>query len=250
MTQEHGQGQADNLKARDHIPSYEQSGVAMTCRTFDEYMKMFALCEEDLIEGPILDVAAGASSFVAEASKLGMTAVAADPLYQLNPDVLSHRGLEEIEESTAKLDRLKEYFDWSYYGSIERHQANRMRSLEMFIEDYRYDSRSGRYIAAVLPELPFADNHFRYVLCSHFLFLYGDQFGADFHLLAMRELLRVCMSGGHILIYPIKTLRWADYDGLPGLVEQLRLEGARVAFIPSRLPFIPGSTEVMSIGKR
>jgi hypothetical protein len=46
---------------------YEQVGVAMTCRSFTEYEKMFVLKKEDLDQGSILDIAAGAASFTAAA---------------------------------------------------------------------------------------------------------------------------------------------------------------------------------------
>src|SRR5690606_13286164 len=108
-------------------PEYEQQGVAMTCRSYAEYRSMFALDEDKLADGPILDVAAGASSFVAEANRVGIEAFAVDPLYELAPDEVERKGMLEIEESTAKIDRLRDHFDWTYYGDVAKHRANRER---------------------------------------------------------------------------------------------------------------------------
>jgi hypothetical protein len=59
---------------------YEQLGVAMTCRSFAEYERMFDLVKSDLQKGSILDIASGASSFTAMARRHGYEAFAVDPL--------------------------------------------------------------------------------------------------------------------------------------------------------------------------
>jgi hypothetical protein len=231
------------------VPSYEQQGVAMTCRSFEEYVRMFAINQEVLLKGPILDVAAGASSFVAEASARGYKAIAADPLYELDYDVIAQTGKREIEVSTAKLAKLQEHFDWTYYQNIYNHQSIREASLSRFVQDYREAGQS-RYIAAQLPDLPFPNESIELVLCSHFLFLYGEQFDYDFHKRAVLELLRICRKGGSVLIYPLKTLGFESYPQLTQLLDELSLAGvvsARV--IPSGLPFIPGSMELLALTK-
>src|SRR5665647_3837308 len=100
---------------------YEQTGVAMTCRSFAEYEKMFAFGELALQNGPTLDVAGGASSFVADACARGFHAQAVDPLYEMNPESIYTHGFKEIEASTEKLSLLESSFDWSYYGNLENH---------------------------------------------------------------------------------------------------------------------------------
>lgn len=247
------------------LQEYEQVGVAVTCRSFDEYARMFALRETDLVQGPILDVAGGASSFTAEANRRGYEAVAADPSYVRDAEQFQSETLREIEQSTAKLSRIREQYDWSYYGSLDKHRERRLRSARIFHEDYKPDipaaggeaaAGAGRgtegskvYVAAALPELPFADDTFSLVLCSHFLFLYADQFGERFHREAVRELVRVCRPGGEVRIYPLLSLRWETYPGLESLVEELILAGHRVNRTKSGLPFIPGSDEMLRIGK-
>lgn len=228
---------------------YAQTGVAMTCRSYAEYERMFALRAEDLSAGPILDVAAGASSFVAEACSRGYDARAADPLYEMDTEAIIHHGEREIDISTSKLDGIKDVFDWSYYGSLERHRSLREASLHAFAAHKREESGTGRYVSAMLPELPYSENTFALVLCSHFLFLYQDQFDEKFHLQAIRELVRVCRPGGQVRIYPLLSLQWVRYPQLDQLVEALTQDGLGVEFIVSELPFMPSSTEFLCLTK-
>ncbi|WP_199622131.1 methyltransferase domain-containing protein [Paenibacillus alkalitolerans] len=235
------------------LPFYPQEGVAVTCRSFREYAAMFSLDETELREGgPVLDAAAGASSFAAELRARGIEANAADPRYAISPDALYEESLEEIGVSTAKLARLKDRFDWTFYGGIDAHRANREQSLERFIADYRALRERGDesiYVPASLPNLPFSDGTFSLVLCSHFLFLYEEQFDASFHLEAVRELYRVVRPGGELRIYPICNLRFERYSAMPSIIEDAAARGARVETVRSHLPFIPGSSELLRMAK-
>jgi len=228
-------------------PAYEQQGVAMTCRSYEEYVRMFALTEADLAQGSILDVAGGASSFTAEAIERGFNAMAVDPLFHYSADELARHASQEIETSTAKIIQIQESFDWSYYGHPAEHRERRIRSAERFITDYKCNT--SHYIFAQLPELPFEDDAFQHVLCSHFLFLYADQFDHAFHRASIEELLRVCAVGGRVLIYPLKSLQWAGYPAMESLVQELEVAGHKVSFKSSQLPFIPGSSEFLEIKK-
>ncbi len=230
---------------------YPQTGVAVTCRSFREYEAMFALDDGALAGGPTLDVAGGASSFAAEARARGARVVSADPRYAKSAAALYAESLEEIASSTAKLERAKDRFDWTYYGSIEAHRANRERSLERFVADYRAETEAGSaaYVSAALPKLPFDDGTFALTLCSHFLFLYEEQFTHEFHRDALLELYRVARPGGEVRVYPLYTLRHERYPGLDDLIREFESAGAAVRLLPSRLPFISGSTELLAICK-
>lgn len=234
------------MKQMEH---YEQVGVAVTCRGYDEYVKMFDLDEETLRRGSVLDVSAGASSFAAEARKRAIRVVCADPRYVLIHEQLGEESFAEIETSTEKLTRLAHRFDWSYYGDIERHKAGRMQSLSLFLQDYAEPSGRERYKADRLPELSFPDDTFSLVLCSHFLFLYQEQFDDAFHRAALAELLRVCRPEGEVRVYPLLSLRWEPYPGLSELIAYLESLGGSCTLKPSKLPFIPGSTQMLCIRK-
>ncbi|RJE89804.1 methyltransferase domain-containing protein [Paenibacillus sp. 1011MAR3C5] len=228
---------------------YEQVGVAMTCRGFDEYRAMFQLKDEELAAGSILDVAGGGSSFTAEARKKGYDAMAADPRYSGDIRAWVEEARGEIEASTAKLDGLRDRFDWGYYGSLENHRSGREKSLMLFAEHVAAAEGEYRYIGGSLPELPFDNNHFSLVLCSHFLFLYAEQFGYAFHEASIRELMRVCRPGGTIRVYPLMSLKWEPYEQLDELMEVVRKAGGTPEIRESGLPFIPGSDRMLHIVK-
>jgi hypothetical protein len=228
---------------------YEQVGVAMTCRSFAEYEKMFALGNVVLQNSAMLDVAGGASSFVAEACVRGIKAQAVDPLYEMDTEAIYAHGIKEIELSTEKLSRIESSFDWSYYGNLDNHKKLREQSLLQFIEDYRNQRGTGRYTSALLPQLPYEDGQFSLVLCSHFLFLYHEQFDYGFHLEAVKELLRVCAVGGQVRIYPLRSLQWDYYPHLEPLMAAMEQRGAWPELLASELPFIPGSSELLCITK-
>lgn len=241
-------GQDDQAKGR-----YEQIGVAVTCRSYEEYVRMFDL-DEALIAaaGELLDVAGGASSFTADASSRGLQAFAADPRYAKGPAQLIEEARIEIGTSTAKLEKLKDVYDFSFYGDTVRHRLRREASLERFADDYTSDYTKGgkrRYTAASLPELPYADARFGLVLCSHFLFLYAEQFGYDFHERAVRELIRVCRRGGEVRIYPIVSFGHDVYPHLNRLLAAISSAGCTVRMPETRLPFIPGSSKLLVITK-
>lgn len=230
------------------LEAYPQTGVANTCRSFEEYVRMFDLKMEDWAAGPVLDVAGGASSFTAQLHEMGVAAKAVDPFYAgATTDILAE-ARKEIGVSSAKLAVAAASFDWSYYGTPERHRRLREASYERFAADFTREDAGSRYIAAALPELPFAACSFRLVLCSHFLFLYGDQFDEAFHRAALAELLRVTRIGGIVCVYPLVTLRWETPPYLPGLLSDLKAF-ADVQAASTALPFTPAKSPVLKLVK-
>ncbi|GKU79885.1 class I SAM-dependent methyltransferase [Paenibacillus sp. L3-i20] len=231
-------------------PQYEQVGVAMTCRSYVEYLSMFDLTDTELKQGAILDIAAGGSSFIAEARERGYDAYAVDPRYAGDVNKLVTEARQEIETSTAKLEALKEHFDWSYYGSTDVHRRGRLDALSKFADHVQRENKNSFYIDGKLPVLPFKNNTFSNVLCSHFMFLYGTQFDFTFHLASIIEMLRVLKPNGQIRIYPLITLQFQPYDRLDELIQLISSEGGIVERRDSHLPFIPGSEHYLHIRKK
>lgn len=226
---------------------YEQVGVAMTCRSYGEYLRMFSLKEEELQSASVLDVAAGASSFGAGARLRGIRAAAVDPLYADSGEMMEARARRELEEAEAKLDKLSHLFDWTFYGSPARHRDMRIESVNLFLNDYRMSAGTEAYVEGTLPNLPFPDGTFTHVLCSHFLFLYAEQFPYEFHEKAVLDMLRVCRSGGEVRIYPLLDLKHKPYPYMDRLTEACVRAGAEIGFLKSGLPFIPGSEYLLRI---
>ncbi|WP_372635857.1 class I SAM-dependent methyltransferase [Cohnella sp.] len=230
------------------VPAYPQTGVASTCRSFDEYCAMFRLKPADL-KGPVLDVAGGASSFTANLHAKGVRAMAADPFYEGLTDEIIATGYKEIEVASAKIAAMVASFDWSYYGSPERQREIRERSMALFAEDFRREDAWTRYFAAALPSLPFEDDTFELALCSHFLFLYADTFDERFHAAALRELIRVLRPGGELRIYPLVTLKWEKYPYMERVLGELE-EIASHEFLPAGLPFTPVRSPLLKLVKK
>lgn len=241
MNQEETSMNQEQSSTKHESRFYEQTGVAVTCRSFDEYLRMFDLRRESL-SGSLLDIAGGASSFTADAVADGLDAYAVDPRYALGSEILIAEAAEEIGVSTAKMERLADTFDFSYYGSLANHRANRESSLMRFAAHYAdVGERNKRYAAGQLPQLPYEDDRFDTVFCSHFLFLYADQFDERFHREAVLEMMRVCRPGGTIRIYPILSLKWEPYAHMEQLQQAIRAAGGTSGMFESKLPFIPGS---------
>ncbi|MFC5471693.1 methyltransferase domain-containing protein [Cohnella suwonensis] len=229
------------------IPEYPQTGVASTCRSYEEYVAMFGLTEKTIGTGPVLDVAGGASSFVARLNAKGVPAIAADPYYEgMTEDVIA-AAREEIVTSSAKIAAMAGNFDWSFYGSPAAHRSMRENSLELFAAHFREDRT--KYVAASLPRLPFEDGTFALATCSHFLFLYAESFGQAFHAEAIAELLRVLKPGGELRIYPLVSLRWEPCAFLDDMLEELK-GLADAEFLPTELPFTPVRSRVLRLAKK
>ncbi|MFC4305483.1 class I SAM-dependent methyltransferase [Cohnella boryungensis] len=235
------------MNKENALPEYPQLGVATTCRSFDEYCAMFNV-EPSHWAGPVLDVAGGASSFTAQLRARGVAAMAADPFYEGLTDEAIAAGYREIDTSAAKIAAMSGMYDWSYYGSPEQQRLIREQSMALFAEDCRKDDAGSRYFAASLPNLPFESDKFERVVCSHFLFLYGEALGKSFHAAALPELIRVLRPGGELRVYPLVTLKWEKPAYLSELLSEL--EGvATWELLPTGLPFLPIPSPLLRLQK-
>jgi hypothetical protein len=71
--------------------------VVLLGRTVDEYRRYFLLEPEELVGKTVADVAAGVSSFCAEANKLGINVTSFDPIYSLPPEKIMERSEPDLE---------------------------------------------------------------------------------------------------------------------------------------------------------
>lgn len=227
---------------------YEQIGVAMTCRSFQEYTDMFMLDEQILQKGSILDIASGASSFITDVNKNGNVGIAIDPLYQLSAYEMEKLGKREIQLSSDKLANVQDSFLWDYYTSLDKHIEIRQKSFQKFIESYTHE-KGESYISGSLPNLPFTDESFSLILCNHFLFLYQDQFDFTFHVNALNEMIRVLENGGEIRIYPIVGFKNELYPYLDELKLEIEKNEVEFDLIPTHFSFLPNATHYLQIKK-
>lgn len=171
-------------------------------RSFDEYTKMFDLTEVDL-QNPILSVADGPASFNAEGTQRGYQIKSVDPLYCFNAAQIKQRFDAVVDNIIEQIENTPDDWVWSYHQSPEDLRKNRENAIQGFCQDFEQGKSEGRYELGELPKLAYPDAAYPLGLCSHFLFLYSDQFDQTFHLNAICELLRVCQE---VRIFPLLTL--------------------------------------------
>ncbi|KGE16574.1 methyltransferase domain-containing protein [Paenibacillus wynnii] len=224
-------------------PKLDLDRIVFIGRTFDEYMRMFDLRQEELTGRRILDCPAGACSFIAKANPLGADATAADIAYFHSPEILAQKGLQDIEHAMYQLDKVQDNFVWEYFKSIDGLRKIRIEALTDSIQDRR--SASERYIPAVLPELPFRDQEFDLTLSAHFLFMYGDRLDYDFHMQTLKELMRVTKE--EIRIFPLVDLSSQRYEHLDPLIEHIVSQGWTVEEIEVPYEFQKGANHMLRI---
>src|SRR4051812_19497733 len=113
-------------------------------RSFDEYVRMFALSDEELGRS-ILDCAAGPSSFAAEMLGLGRRVLACDPIYEFSSDQIRLRVNEVRDDMIAQVREQMGQFVWNYIRSPEHLEEVRMGAMEKFLADFSSDGAPARY---------------------------------------------------------------------------------------------------------
>ncbi len=204
-------------------PVLELPSVSFFGRTFAEYAQFFDFNAESLHGLSVLDVAAGPSSFTAEASRRGIDATAVDPLYGLRPDALRQQVEIDYRAMFAQLRAKPGLVRLRSFSSIDAAEESRRAAAARFLTDYEAHFVHGRYVGGALPTLPFLDGQFDLVLCAHLLFVYAARFDFEFHVAACRELVRV--SRREVRIHPLIGVGGKPYPELARLLRTLRGHG-------------------------
>ena len=142
----------------------------------------------------------------------------------------------------AGMQKARDRFKWDYYGSPEDVVQRRRDVLTSFIADFQA-TRSGRYVSACLPELPFLSESFDLVLCSHLLFLYSAEFDAKTHLSFLRELLRV---GREVRVFPLLDMDGNPSAHLDNTIQALRTSTS-VELVPLSFEFRSGDSKMLRL---
>ncbi|ABW29354.1 SAM-dependent methyltransferase [Acaryochloris marina] len=171
-------------------------------RSRNEYIKMFNLTAADLGRS-ILGAGDGPASFNAESTPLGSQIISVDPIYELSGAAIQQRFETVLDDIINQVKATPQDWVWSYHSSPEDLRHNRIQAMQNFLQDYELGKQQKRYQTAALPTLPFPNQTFELALCSHFLFLYSQQYDVAFHLAAIRELLRI---SAEVRIFPLLTL--------------------------------------------
>ncbi|MDO9043847.1 MAG: methyltransferase domain-containing protein [Methanobacteriaceae archaeon] len=147
-------------------------------RGYEEYLKMFDLDLKKLKSMRILDCAAGASSFTSRITKMGYEVTAADIMYDTKPEKIENVSEDDFKTLMEFHNGLEDKVDWDFFKKPEELTNYRIETYKEFAEDYK-KGKDDRYVKAELPILPFPDNSFDLVLCSHLLLLYEDRLSVN-----------------------------------------------------------------------
>jgi hypothetical protein len=225
------------------VPALELPTVSFFGRTLTEYGQFFALDVDKLRYADVLDVAAGPSSFVAEARLRKVDAVAVDPFYGAPAGDLSAQIERDYAHMIAQMKTRSRLFRLKAFPSLEAAETDRRLAAQRFLADYEAHYVHGRYVSGALPRLPFFDRTFDLVLCAHLLFVYAARFDYDWHLAACRELVRV--SAGEVRIHPLVGLDGRPYPKLSTLRRELRESGIESEVIAVNYEFFTGANSML-----
>lgn len=214
-------------------------------RSFAEYVSMFSLSEADLA-GRILGCADGPASFQAEAHARGIRVTSVDPLYRFSAPEIESRIHATCPSVVEQLRQNRDQFVWEHLDSPEYVGEVRIAAMQQFLRDFPQGKAEGRYRAEGLPALSFGEGAFDLALCSHFLFLYSEQFPLSFHLSAVRELGRVA---GEVRIFPLVSLSGEISPHLAPVREMLTREGWNVETERVPYEFQRGGNEMLRFAR-
>lgn len=196
-------------------------GIVPWGRSFDEYVAMFALSEQDLALR-LLGCGDGPAAFNAEASRRGARVVSVDPIYAWPAERIRERIAEVRPMIESELRAEPERCVWERFRDIDDLIHTRLSAMDQFLAHYAAARAGKAYVAGKLPSLPFPDHSFALVLVSHLLFTYSTHLDAAAHRSAMAELMRISTE---IRIFPLLTLSGEPSPHLPSLVTQAEAAG-------------------------
>ena len=225
------------------LMSFELKDVAPWGRSFEEYVSMFALSNDDL-HSLILGCGDGPASFNAGLTKRGGHVVSVDPLYRFNTPEIRYLIDESYPTIMEQTRRNLEEFVWTTIPSVNELGRVRMEAMQEFLADYPHGRQQRRYVKGELPKLRFSDGKFELALCSHFLFLYSEKFSEAFHVAAIRELCRVA---NEVRIFPLLELGAKPSRHLQAVTDLLARDGYKVTFRTVPYEFQRGANRMMRI---
>ena len=145
-----------------------------------------------------------------------------------------------IAEAGQKPDN----FRWQLFRDPDHLVEYRLAAMRRFLADYDPGRAASRYIAAALPKLPFADRQFDLAPCSHFLFLYSQQFDVQFHCEALAELGRVARE---LRIFPLLDLGCRRSVHVAPACQWLASVGFCAEVVPVDYEFQRGGNEMLRV---
>jgi hypothetical protein len=226
--------------------SFTLKNVVPWGRSFDEYVAMFALTDNDL-RMRICGCGDGPASFNALLTQQGGQIISVDPLYRFSAEKI-RRHIKQTYATVMEQARNNQHeFTWTSIKSVDELGRIRMAAMEEFLSDFPLGLEQGRYVDGELPHLPFPDNQFDIAVCSHLLFLYSEQRSEDFHVQSIRELCRIARE---VRIFPLLELGAKTSRHLHTVIDRLTAKGYVVTIGPVLYEFQRGGNQMMRVRRR
>ena len=213
-------------------------------RNLDEYKKMFLLSNKDL-SSKILGCGDGPSSFNYECTKSNSSITSIDPIYQFSKEEIRQRINETSQTIIEQLTLHQNDFIWNDIKDIDELITIRLEAMNEFLEDYDNGLKEKRYMYEVLPQLSFEENSFELILCSHFLFLYSDNFDLEFHMDSILQMCKVARS--EVRIFPLIDLNNKKSKHLESVLKLLNEKGYKTQIVKTKYEFQKGGNEMLRI---
>jgi hypothetical protein len=214
-------------------------------RSYEEYLSMFSLSEDDLKQY-ILDVSGGPSGFNAGVKDRGGHMTTIDPVYEFSKDEIDARIQEVYPQIESQLTKNKENYHWDFYPDPQTLCQTRMKAMSTFLEDYELGTRQNRYVKGALPDLPLENDCFDIALCSHFLFTYCYHFDVEFHIEALFEMLRV---SSEVRVFPIVAIDSKPVPFFEEVLDRLHKSGFVTTLKEVSYEFQKGANQMLVITK-
>ena len=125
--------------------------------------------------------------------------------------------------------------------------AARLAAMDQFLSDYDDGKPDGRYVIGELPVLPFEAGSFDLALCSHFLFLYSDNFSLEFHRKAIDEMCRVATEAR---IFPLLNYNSQPSPYVEPLLKDLADAGYEPTVVKVPYEFQRGGNQMLRVRPR
>jgi len=215
--------------------------VAPWGRSYDEYVSMFSLSENDLTK-KIIGCSDGPASFNCELTRKGGTVVSVDPIYRFSAKEIELRIEETYSTVLEQTKENEKEFVWKNIKSPDELGQVRMSAMKQFLSDFPAGKEQGRYVEGELPALEFSDKEFDLALCSHFLFLYSEHFSSDFHVRSIAEMCRVASESR---IFSVLELGGKKSRHLDDVVEKLSARGYECSLEKVDYEFQRGGNEML-----
>ena len=214
-------------------------------RSLNEYIKMFDLSSADL-QQRIIGIGDGPASFNAESTIAGANIISVDPIYQFDGAEIKQRFDAVVDNIIDQVIATPKNWIWNYHKNPQELKARRIKTIEIFLQDYQLGKKAGRYLAQELPNLDFPDRSFDLALCSHFLFLYSAHCDRNFHFAAIKEMLRISKE---IRIFPLLNLMQETSPYLDFIVDEFSNLGYSVAIKQVPYELQPGGNKMLTIAR-